>query len=215
MPCWLIAAALAGLAGMALSLAPPGTLLPAACPASMRSLRQRAWHAVFGAGSGPAPDGLAPATFRGLDAASGLPLWAREDLRAHGACGADFAARGGRTLLGVAGNVYDVTEKGLAFYGPGAGYCLFAGHDATRSLALGSLKEEDLAMGGDVAGVPPADVLEQGRFYSEKYGPPVGKLLPQPPTALPTQAAAPEVSAPAAAAEPEAPAPEPAAEQSL
>ncbi|ORX72284.1 cytochrome b5, partial [Linderina pennispora] len=46
-------------------------------------------------------------------------------------------------LLGFNGHVYDVTT-GKGFYGPGGAYSLFAGHDCTRSLALGSLDPNDL-----------------------------------------------------------------------
>jgi len=131
----------------------------------------------IGVGGGAFGGGvLEPATFRGFDGATGLPLWAAEDLLQHGSCDANFKARGGRTLLGVAGFVFDVTEKGLNYYGVGASYCLFAGRDATRSLSLGSLTQEDLALGGDVTDVPPETVLEQYNFYNGKYGPAVGKL---------------------------------------
>jgi len=80
----------------------------------------------------------------------------------------------GRVLLAVNNFVYDVTELGLVFYGPKAGYCLFSGHDATRSLALGSLKQEDLDRAWDIEGVDKEAVEEQHKFYFNKYGPPVG-----------------------------------------
>ena len=189
-PLWLALAALAALLGMGLALAPSGALWPEACPASIRTLRARAWRALSAPlrllpGGGGRALLLAPPSDHGLDAASGLPLWSAADLALHGGCAADFAPRQGRTLLGVAGNVLDVTEQGLRFYGPGAGYCQFAGRDATRSLALGSLAQADLARGGDVAGVEARLVREQHDFYVGKYEV-VGKLLPTP-TQEPTQ----------------------------
>jgi hypothetical protein len=88
---------------------------------------------------------------------------------------------GCRVLLGVAGWVYDVTEKGSVHYAPGSGYCLFAGRDATRSLALGSLSQEDLEKGGWVADIQDGSVADQAQFYREKYGPPIGALPPPAP----------------------------------
>jgi hypothetical protein len=90
-----------------------------------------------------------------------------------------------RVYLGVAGDVFDVTDLGAHFYGPGAGYSVFAGRDSTRSLALGSLKQEDLERGGDVSGVDAKTVQEQHEFYSGKYKL-VGVLAPTPtPSAAP------------------------------
>ncbi|KAK9473510.1 cytochrome b5-like heme/steroid binding domain-containing protein [Dipodascopsis tothii] len=43
----------------------------------------------------------------------------------------------GRVLIGIRGNVYDVTA-GRSFYGPGGPYSNFAGRDASRGLANGS-----------------------------------------------------------------------------
>ena len=45
--------------------------------------------------------------------------------------------------LGVKGNVYDVSYGGADFYGPGKSYNLFAGRDASRSLAKVSLEAAD------------------------------------------------------------------------
>ena len=128
----------------------------------------------------------------GVDAASGLPIWSHAELARHGSCAEGASARdlpGCRVLLGVAGFVYDVTEKGSVHYAPGAGYCLFAGRDATRSLALGSLAKEDLEKGGWVSDIDATSVRDQHTFYAEKYGPPIGALPPPvPPPAAPAAA---------------------------
>lgn len=46
-------------------------------------------------------------------------------------------------LVGVKGSVYDVSYGGYEMYSEGSGYHVFAGKEASRSLALMSLKEED------------------------------------------------------------------------
>jgi hypothetical protein len=187
-PCWLSLALFVGLLGLLASLA-PSTLWPSSCPASIRSLRYTLWRRFFGSNS-TSPELLLPVgEHPEFDPASGLPVWPAADLQLHGSCEPSFQARSGRTLLGVHGNVYDVTALGLQYYGPGATYCQFAGRDATRSLALGSLKEEDLARGGDVSGVDAEQVQQQHKFYLEKYGPPVGKL-PSPSAAAAAKASA-------------------------
>ena len=110
-----------------------------------------------------------PAVAR-IETASGLPLWEAADLARYR--GED----GSRVTLGVCSRVYDVTELGGHFYGPGKGYSIFAGKDATRALALGSLGEDELARGGDVSGIDDATVQSQCEFYNTKYGPPIGVL---------------------------------------
>lgn len=46
--------------------------------------------------------------------------------------------------LGAKGKVYDMSFGGAAFYGPGCSYNLFAGKDASRSLALMSFDPSDI-----------------------------------------------------------------------
>ena len=50
----------------------------------------------------------------------------------------------GHILVAISGKVYDVTKRGKSFYGPGGGYHVFAGRDASRGLAKMSLETEDL-----------------------------------------------------------------------
>lgn len=49
----------------------------------------------------------------------------------------------GRIMLGILGNVYDVSI-GREFFGPTGPYRIYAGHDATYALASMSLKQSDL-----------------------------------------------------------------------
>ena len=85
-------------------------------------------------------------------------------------------------LLALNGDVFDVTA-GRRFYGPDAGYKVFAGVDATRSLSLGSLDAADAALGKshdlrDFDARPAAwdTLFEQHAFYGTKYGR-VGRLV--------------------------------------
>ena len=51
---------------------------------------------------------------------------------------------GGHILVAISGKVYDVTKRGKSFYGPGGGYHVFAGRDASRGLAKMSLESADV-----------------------------------------------------------------------
>eukprot|EP00124_Ichthyophonus_hoferi_P004686 Ihof_evm1s548 gene=Ihof_evmTU1s548 len=53
-----------------------------------------------------------------------------------------------KIYLGVSGKVYDVTAK-KNFYGPEGPYGLFAGHDASRALAMGDLSGNTISMEWD------------------------------------------------------------------
>jgi hypothetical protein len=189
---------LLGASGLVLS-AFPQLYATSGCPRAV--VRTRAWLArrLSGGAWAPLPPPLPPlapgeclpsGSFPvpraplGVDAASGLPIWGAAELAEYGSCAVGRTARdlpGCRVLLGVAGWVYDVTEKGSVHYAPGSGYCLFAGRDATRSLALGSLSQEDLEKGGWVADIQDGSVADQAQFYREKYGPPIGALPPPAP----------------------------------
>jgi membrane-associated progesterone receptor component len=51
---------------------------------------------------------------------------------------------GNPVYVAVRGVIYDVSSR-ATFYGPGGPYHIFAGRDAARALALGSLEEKDVA----------------------------------------------------------------------
>lgn len=181
----------AGVAGVAVSLAPWSlSAVASVCPyvaartggaALWARVLPPSWAAALGvspaaaaAALGASPSG-GFATAGGLDAATGLPVFSAAELARY-----DGAAPGSRILLAFNGVVYDVTDKGAVFYGPGAGYSLFAARDSTRALALGSLDEGDVRRGGDVSDFPASETYmnllrEQEAFYSGKY-PAVGVI---------------------------------------
>ena len=65
--------------------------------------------------------------------------------------------------LALRGVVYDVGGVGRGFYGPGGPYHVFAGRDAGRGLATGSLEEGDQEDGGEGAGEGREGARERGR----------------------------------------------------
>lgn len=84
-----------------------------------------------------------------------------------------------RILLGINGNVYDVT-RGKGFYGPGGPYGVFAGRDASRCFATFStdasiIKDEDDDL-SDLNYMQQESLREWEAQLSEKYTL-VGKLL--------------------------------------
>ena len=151
-----------GLVGVVLAAEPSlgGSLLAALrCPAAFRT---PAWRPSWLVSR--LPSVARPPVPHGVEAASGLPFFDARDLAAFTAPPA--------VLLAINGDVFDVTERGLHFYGPGAGYSMFAGRDASRSLTLGSLSTLDLNLGGDCGDFSPerVDTLrEQHAFYVGKY----------------------------------------------
>ncbi|KAI8872158.1 cytochrome b5 [Ramicandelaber brevisporus] len=77
--------------------------------------------------------------------------------------------------LALKGTVYDVTEKRDA-YQPGGSYHILAGKDASRALAVRSLKAEDCT--SDLTGVTDAQLEALNnwvKFYNDKY-PKVGTV---------------------------------------
>ncbi|KAK9682808.1 hypothetical protein RND81_10G097700 [Saponaria officinalis] len=81
-------------------------------------------------------------------------------------------------LMAIKGQIYDVS-RGRMFYGPGGSYSMFAGHDATRALALMSFDPQDLTGNTDSLSESELDVLEDWELkFNEKY-PKVGVLVPK------------------------------------
>ncbi|KAK2172089.1 hypothetical protein NP493_994g02027 [Ridgeia piscesae] len=55
----------------------------------------------------------------------------------------DGSGDGGLIYVAINGKIFDVTEKGKQFYGPGGPYAAFAGHDASRGLATMTMGVKD------------------------------------------------------------------------
>lgn len=81
--------------------------------------------------------------------------------------------------VGAEDTVFDVSFGGVIFYGPDCSYEVFAGRDATRALALMSLKEED-ALNPDVSDLDEKKVKTlrdwKKTFAERKKYPVVGKI---------------------------------------
>uniref|UniRef100_A0A0E0EZL5 Cytochrome b5 heme-binding domain-containing protein n=1 Tax=Oryza meridionalis TaxID=40149 RepID=A0A0E0EZL5_9ORYZ len=72
-------------------------------------------------------------------------------------------------LMAIKGQIYDVTQSRL-FYGPGGPYALFAGKDASRSLAKMSFEPQDLT--DDISGLSLLELsaLQDWEYkFSSKY----------------------------------------------
>ena len=188
-----IAALLLGTAGLLLSLSPSrfGAFMQA-CPylqpdgpsllvASQVLLRQASARlgqlltpfavGVGAPGEGRSDDGSVGARNGGGSGERGLT---RAALRAY-----DGRDPSKPLLLGMHGDIFDVTEKGSQFYGPGAGYSVFAGRDSTRALAMGSLDAKDINnwLTDDFNEGQMQALRDQHKFYTDKYGPRWGVIL--------------------------------------
>jgi membrane-associated progesterone receptor component len=85
-----------------------------------------------------------------------------------------------RILVAINGVVFDVSNVGRQYYGPGGPYAMFAGRDASRALAVWSLTDDairdtydDLA---DLSDEQRKIVVEWESTFREKYDA-VGRLL--------------------------------------
>lgn len=79
--------------------------------------------------------------------------------------------------LAVRGHVYDVS-RGVAFYGPGKAYSVYAGKEISRALGKMSLEESDC--NGDISDLTEKElrVLEQWEGKLAAKYPVVGKVVP-------------------------------------
>ncbi|XP_013138647.1 PREDICTED: membrane-associated progesterone receptor component 1-like [Papilio polytes] len=78
----------------------------------------------------------------------------------------DGTGSDGRVLLAVNGVIFDVT-RGKRFYGPGGPYSAFAGKDATRGLATGSVSADDKEW-DDVSDLN-ADEISSAKEWEEQF----------------------------------------------
>ena len=82
----------------------------------------------------------------------------------------------------VKGDVFDVSEA-RSFYGPGGGYALFAGRDASKCLATMSLEEVDLDQPIDGLNHGEREHLDEWHFkFKELKGYPILGRLAKPPS---------------------------------
>ncbi|KAJ3073360.1 hypothetical protein HDU98_001709 [Podochytrium sp. JEL0797] len=71
--------------------------------------------------------------------------------------------------LAIKGIVYDVSSA-RKMYSPGSGYSVFAGKDASRALAMSSLKPEDCVADYSGLSAEQTETLEKWiAFYQKKY----------------------------------------------
>jgi membrane-associated progesterone receptor component len=71
--------------------------------------------------------------------------------------------------VAIKGIIFDVSHNTKA-YGPGGGYSVFAGKDASRALAKSSLKPEDCIPKYDDLGPEELKVLDQWvEFFRKRY----------------------------------------------
>jgi len=106
-----------------------------------------------------------------------LPKMKKQDMTLQELRKFDGTQEDGRVLVAINGRIFDVT-RGKRFYGPGGPYSSFAGHDASRALAMFQtdlVKEEhdDLS---DLDQSQMESIREWDAQLSEKYDV-VGKLL--------------------------------------
>ena len=90
----------------------------------------------------------------------------------------EYDGRNGTVYLACGGLIFDVTSS--SSYGPKGGYRMFAGKDASVSLAMFSFDSKYLDMSPEEANLSAAhqaSIDDWKEFYSENY-PIVGELVP-------------------------------------
>jgi membrane-associated progesterone receptor component len=101
-----------------------------------------------------------------------LPAFTEADIKSY-----DGSTTDKPIYVAVGGFVFDVTEKGEAYYGLGGAYHAFAGRACTRGVVLPSLKPEDVNDDcEDFDSDQLAKKTEWIKFFRAKY-PTVGKLI--------------------------------------
>jgi len=115
-------------------------------------------------GNGPKPD-------------PPLPKMKKQDMTLQELRKYDGIQGDGRVLCAINGRVFDVT-KGKRFYGPGGPYSSFAGHDASRALAMfqTDLVKEEYDDLSDLDNSQMESIREWDAQLAEKYDV-VGRLL--------------------------------------
>ncbi|KCV68832.1 hypothetical protein H696_04250 [Fonticula alba] len=82
----------------------------------------------------------------------------------------------GKIYLGIAGYVFDVSER-PGFYGPGGSYSVYAGRDASRALACSTITVEDCNQ--KISGLTEKqyDTLRSWLSFFQKRYPNIGKMV--------------------------------------
>jgi len=106
-----------------------------------------------------------------------LPKMKKQDMTLEELRKYDGIQGDGRVLCAINGRVFDVT-KGKRFYGPGGPYSSFAGHDASRALAMfqTDLVKEEYDDLSDLDNSQMESIREWDAQLAEKYDI-VGRLL--------------------------------------
>lgn len=109
-----------------------------------------------------ASDRFAPKEAFRLDPPKSDPISPQELAKADG-------LHSSKVYVAIKGTVFDVTRNAVT-YGPGRGYHLFAGKDASRALAKSSLKAEDAIAEYEDLGEREKQVLNDWyKFFSLRY----------------------------------------------
>mmetsp|Transcript_6463 Transcript_6463/g.20371 ORF Transcript_6463/g.20371 Transcript_6463/m.20371 type:complete len:287 (-) Transcript_6463:27-887(-) len=147
-----------------------------ASPASIVSLAiciAFGFYAAFVVANEPARDGTQTDKEESEDEAEPPRDFTSSQLRAFDGSGGDDAP----IYVAIKGDVFDVSAA-RGHYGPGGGYALFAGHDASKCLATMSLEAADLDGAISTLNHGEREQLDEWhfRFAHEKCYPNLGRL---------------------------------------